>query len=517
MTVKASPHESSITLLQLPDPCLVAILRCCAYPGSICSAARAHSRLHQAAVLALTVIATEVTQQQLDNLMDVYLPSHGQHIDSISLDVFDVAWVLSKGEWSDEVSPSLRQLPPTLTKLSSLSFREFDLQLQPGGGHRGVLGAAALPALKQLRLDCCTLLDGVQGLAAALALLPELEHLAVGELCDSDGDRVDVLLSAIMPGMQQLTYLELNLRDTSMHNDENDAVAARDARDAVLQHLTALTRLVDLRLVPDTCSITASMLSGAQHLTRLELTSHCGKFDFEPAALAGKTLLQHLQICLRPGGGASTARLLCELQRLQQLTCLQVFDDFHLTEVSTPAAAYSALTASSKLQALNVSFWSLPEGVWQHVFPASRQLPHLQLLRIHDFGSSTVPTATLEGTRLVSCCPGLRSLDLPGLQYSTGLLAPLQGLNSLTGLRLTQGSPEGVDAVGQLIRLRRLEVQTLPDHFEGLAQLRQLTFLSYWVGTPEGCKRELFQSKVGFGCQCNVCAPSVQRVWFFCC
>lgn len=41
----------------------------------------------------------------------------------------------------------------------------------------------------------------------------------------------------------------------------------------VLQHLTALTQLIDLRLVlPSQCSITATMLSGAQHLTRLQLT-----------------------------------------------------------------------------------------------------------------------------------------------------------------------------------------------------------------------------------------------------
>lgn len=51
--------------------------------------------------------------------------------------------------------PTLLQLPPTLRKLSSLSFEEMHLQLQPGGGHQGLLGAG--PPLKQLHLNECTL------------------------------------------------------------------------------------------------------------------------------------------------------------------------------------------------------------------------------------------------------------------------------------------------------------------------------------------------------------------------
>jgi hypothetical protein len=75
-----------VSLLQLPERCLVTVLRCCAGdPRSVCSAARAHSRLHQAAVEALKSITAEVNQKQLDNLMGVYLNSHGQHSDSIIL------------------------------------------------------------------------------------------------------------------------------------------------------------------------------------------------------------------------------------------------------------------------------------------------------------------------------------------------------------------------------------------------------------------------------------------------
>jgi hypothetical protein len=68
---------------RLPDACLVEVLRCCADdPRSRCSAAGAHSRLHQAAVLALSSIKLKTSDQfQLDSLL-LYLSSHGLHGDA---------------------------------------------------------------------------------------------------------------------------------------------------------------------------------------------------------------------------------------------------------------------------------------------------------------------------------------------------------------------------------------------------------------------------------------------------
>mgnify|MGYP001807265084 CR=1 FL=1 len=142
-------RQSVPSLLQLPDPCLVVVLRCCADdPRSMCSAARAHSRLHQAAVVALSSITVALAnQQQLDSLMLGYLSNHSQHIDSISL---------KGGEF---VSIKLHQLPPGFTKLTSMAFKYLHPQLQPGSGYHGVLGPAAAPHLKQLRLDNCRLCD----------------------------------------------------------------------------------------------------------------------------------------------------------------------------------------------------------------------------------------------------------------------------------------------------------------------------------------------------------------------
>jgi hypothetical protein len=105
-----------------------------------------------------------------------------------------------------------------------------------------------------------------------------------------------------------------------------------------------------------------------------------------------------------------------------------------------PSAAYSALTASSQLQHLSISECTLPTGVWQHVFPAGRHLPHLQSLNISyvkqatDYGYAAAP----EGSRLVSCCPGLQSLDMGLLQYNAEGLLQLIQLLHITKLTFTE-------------------------------------------------------------------------------
>jgi hypothetical protein len=78
---------SASTLLQLPDPCLLAVMHCMTdHHVSLFSAARAHSRLHQAAVLALSSIKVVVkTQQQLDHSLLLYLGKHGQHVNNMAV------------------------------------------------------------------------------------------------------------------------------------------------------------------------------------------------------------------------------------------------------------------------------------------------------------------------------------------------------------------------------------------------------------------------------------------------
>ena len=485
-----------VSLLQLPDVCLVVVLCYCADDArSLCNAGRAHSRLHQAAVLARSNLKANVGSNR-EKLVLSYLSKHGQHIDSISFrgDMYELGL--------------LHYLPSALTKLSSLSFQSLKLQLQPGSGYQGILGAAVLPPLKQLRFTDCRLLDGGEGLAAALPLLPGLEKLSLKTKFfttshqDSEGDILQVPLGQGLPGLQQLTSLQL--AKVSLGPQADGIVG--------LQHVS---RLVDLRLVQleSSYKLTAGMLLDAQHLTRLELSAAPLSDEpicFESAALDGKTLLQHvaLNYVALCDNATGVQQLMSHLQHLQQLTFLSLDRTLDSLEVHPPAAAYSALTASSKLQHLGLSGSCLPAGVWQHVFPMGRQLPHLRVLDVSSVRDPECDKAAVpEGTRLVSCCPGLQSLNLQRLQYTTEGLASLQGLSSLTFLELkpVDGSSDGLDGVCQLTGLRRLSVQEPDSATEGfllsLTQLRQLTYLSYW-GDFNDCYRSWkFMYKV---CPCVV-------------
>lgn len=185
-----------------------------------------------------------------------------------------------------------------------------------------------------------------------------------------------------------------------------------------------MTRLVDLQLVDvarGAVEVSADMLSGMHQLTRLVLRP-CESLEF--SGLDGKTQLQHLALELHISS-VQVAQLLSHLQHMQQLTYLSLdrslkSDD----EVNPPAAAYSALTASSKLAHLDICGCNVPAGAWQHIFPTGRQLPHLHTLYLaclrQPSGCEGIPPT---GSSLVSCCPNLQALDMQEVQYSAELLA----------------------------------------------------------------------------------------------
>ena len=470
-------------LLALPDPCLLAVLQGLASEDqrSLFCAARAHSRLHQAAVVALHSIKVHVgEQQQMDSVL-LYLDKYGQHVDSIHLVGM---------EWG---AVTLCQLPSHL-QLSSLQLELLHLQLQPGNGSHGVLGAAAVAALKQLRLSHCELLDGEEQLAAALLQLPAwLEHLSIVGVT-ADEVWVGFPTNALQR-LQQLTYLEL--AEVTLQG----CGQGQPAR----QPLQALTHLQDLRLCTGNGAITTSVLSGTHHLTRLELSGEHtddGVYLFEPGVLAGKTQLRHLQLayCRVLGDQAGVARLMSHLWGLPQLTHLNVWHSvLAFAEGNPSAATFSALRAISKLQHLGLCGCTLPVGVWQHVFPAGRQLPHLKHLNIstvtHPGAHFAAPP---EGRQLVSCCPSLQSLDIQWLPHEADLLPALQGLSGLHTLRL---NADGVHGVCRLTGLRALSVHFPYFNRTGselfgkellleLTQLRQLTALTY-IGAFCGRRRTI--------------------------
>jgi hypothetical protein len=161
-----------------------------------------------------------------------------------------------------------------------------------------------------------------------------------------------------------------------------------------------------------------------------------------------------------------------------------------------PAAAFAALTGSSKLEHLDIQGCSLPAGAWEHMFPTGRQMPQLESLFLSGVVQPSGERAAVpEISRLVSICPGLQSLTIRGLQCSAEQLAPLTGLRSLHTLQLTvpQGSPEAVIGyMCQLTGLEKLDMQNVQGADDGLllqlTQLRQLTSLDY-------CNR-----RMGFSC-----------------
>jgi hypothetical protein len=468
---------------------LLAVLRCCADdPDSLFSAARAHSRLHQAAVLAASSISAGLLRQQDHNRMMQYLRKYGQHVSS--LDLYSCIDMRLTSPFNVDDTIILRELPhDELQGLSSLSCSSIYLQLQPRNGSQGILGPAL--TLKQLRLNECRLLDGDQGLTAALLLLTDLQHLSLVQ--GSSGNGTLLRFPVSIQQMQQLTFLELHCM---MPRQQPDG----------LQHLQGLTRLQVLRLqCLGAHTVQATMLSGMQQLSHLQVhgAPNHGGTTFEPCALAGRTQLQHLEVlsCKTVGGAAGDAELLSHLQHMQQLTHLNL--SCTLCSVSpsnaaagSSAAAYSALTASSKLQRLNIGDCTVPTGGWQHMFPAGRQLPHLHVLSIS--GPLDHPGAYVgpEGSRLVSSCPGLQKLSIVGLQYSAELLAPLQGLSGLQALEVGPVClAESMGLVCQLSGLRKLITWDCSEG-EGLllqlTQLKQLTHLEYM--TKDGRTHHTWQT-----------------------
>ena len=218
------PKQEPSLLLALPDPCLLTVLQFCAADDqrSLFSAARTHSRLHQAAATALDNLTAVLPQQQKAKSVLRYLGTHAKHISNINL----------KG--TEDYSVRLRELPSGL-QLKSLQLEWFHLQLHPATAHprysmlglqlrpakffQGVLGDhSQLAALKQLRLkDCDILLDcenseavlfGPGGLAA-LSVLTGLEHLSISRIFYREGTKA-AFPTGMLPRLQRLTYLELS-------------------------------------------------------------------------------------------------------------------------------------------------------------------------------------------------------------------------------------------------------------------------------------------------------------------
>jgi hypothetical protein len=155
--------------------------------------------------------------------------------------------------------------------------------------------------------------------------------------------------------------------------------------------------------------------------------------DLEPSCLlpitTGLTRFHLSYVSLEPrqvqqGGAPGTSQL---LQLLARLTALRHLD-LKRTYGNWPQqlSAHSALTASSKLEVLQIRSTGMQGTVWQHVFPAGRKLPKLRSLTALE---SEAPFASAHITGLVSCCTALESLEFG---VASDVDAALAGLKPLT-------------------------------------------------------------------------------------
>jgi hypothetical protein len=220
-----------------------------------------------------------------------------------------------------------------------------------------------------------------------------------------------------------------------------------------LHHISTLTALQDLRMRSDateketavsqawdlvdnsTASITASMLAPLSRLTCLRLEGDSdlipyGKLsvNLEPGALLNKPNMRDLRlpdtqlaVVDRPEEPCG-AVLLAGLRDMQQLTHLNLravllFHQPGAGLSGLPAAAYTAIAASSQLQHLNISYNEFSLGLWQQLFNPSRQLQQLRVLNIDEVSYddawqdfAAMPLTAADVKRLASCCPGLQQL-----------------------------------------------------------------------------------------------------------
>jgi hypothetical protein len=118
-----------------------------------------------------------------------------------------------------------------------------------------------------------------------------------------------------------------------------------------------------------------------------------------------------------------------------------------------PAAAYAALTASSTLRELDLSFSLVPSEAWQYIFNGSTQtLTDLRSLSIHCCQAHMTDA---DVASIARCCPRVQELGLKGTLKPGLSLSALTELTALTKLSVNHVSSD--HAVGVLAELRGLE------------------------------------------------------------
>lgn len=257
-------QQSSSHLLDLPDECLAQVFAWLAGDArSCCSAARAHSRLRQAAAAALSSIKVGLMMEpeHLEGLM-AYL-QHGQHIVNLDVAGYDYDIALHGATLFPHVM--LHGLP-SCPQLQQLTLARVHVQLGIAGATSSSSNVGVLHGLSRLthlHLEDCILVNHTghvfSTFAAAFSTkLTGLRHL---HLCGEGDERArmfwDWSSSSVLPALAQLTYLAVDGGETCTRGR--------------IQDPHSLSQLRELRISSFVEHIIPGTFAGLEHLTLLRL------------------------------------------------------------------------------------------------------------------------------------------------------------------------------------------------------------------------------------------------------
>jgi hypothetical protein len=347
---------------------------------SLCSAGRAHSRLHAAAVQAITAVTLlhgDCTQRWRLLRKLRYLAMYGMHVRSLEINCVEA---LS----SSELSGACHAVP-RLTQLVLRTGRDSGIDWLVTAHV-----CAHLPQLGRLqRLDWELGYSAAHtpGLAPALAPLTQLTHL---RLSVARGSFDAQPLAAAAASLRQL-----------------EVVADPDS-DVTLHHLSALVRLTGLSVessstasARDTVAVDAAGLGRVRQLQALSLSG----VDFRAT----------------DGKAAAFLQELAQLQRLARLGLHRVA----LNDGSGPGELFAALTASSSLRELTM-LSAVPAAAWYHVFAAGTCSQHLTSLELGGWCGAAAAH--------VVCLDSLQELSLPWDELDDAQLLQLTCMRQLVVL-----------------------------------------------------------------------------------
>jgi len=319
-----------------------------------------------------------------------------------------------------------------------------------------------------------------------LSVLSSLQHLGLAVLGPKHAATVSEFIvldlpSSLLSQLVQLTYLQLGICQV-----QSDAALQHLSALSALQHLdlgeglglglqrptaAALTglqylqQLTALRLLAAPWAINLHSMPAITVLTALRELLLLGSPSVDPAVLAGFSQLQELELCFQSFWGAGSqsfwgaedsAAVLAAIGRQQELRKLTVSQQIHCWTPPS-AAEHSALTASNRLQHLQLLNLELPVGAWRQMFPLGRCLCELRCLclRSRDCPQQQLGLADLQA--MATCCPALVTLDL-GHQLGIATAAPLQQLTGLTALTVCAPFYDTAPSIAQLTGLQRLSL-----------------------------------------------------------